>query len=84
MSNQIVFTNQIVFIDDFDALDKIPKTYEELKAAVLKAGRFSCFEASSTQRSARLFDKLYKDPEIKLDNKTLGYPWTIVTRINKD
>lgn len=49
-------------------------TYDELKALVLEAGRFSCFEASSRPHIARLFDQLCKDPDIQTTDQ--GYPWT--------
>lgn len=49
-------------------------TYEELKAAVLKAGRFSVFEATANDRAARLFTRLCKDPTV--ETVKLGFPWT--------
>ena len=52
-------------------------TYEALKAAVLEAGRFSCFEATRDRRRAALFDRLCKDPALQVE--TLGFPWTKVT-----
>jgi hypothetical protein len=51
-------------------------TYENLKAVVLKTGKFSVFEATETQKRARLFERLCQDPEIELINKS--YPWTLV------
>lgn len=70
-----------VHICSFEAVD-LPHgkalTYEVLKAAVLKAGRFSCFEATDTQLKARLFTQLCRDPEIETLQEEHGfaYPWT--------
>jgi len=55
-------------------------SYEAFKAAVLKAGRFSVFEATATQLRAKLFTRLSKDPTVFLDN-SCGYPWTRVTKV---
>jgi hypothetical protein len=55
-------------------------TYENVKARVLEAGRFSVFEATVTQKHARLFDRLMKDPELAFD-QSCGFPWTKVQRI---
>jgi hypothetical protein len=49
-------------------------SYEELRAAVLKAGRFSAFEASANQRAGRLYTRLCQDPTIETTD--LGFPWT--------
>ncbi len=51
--------------------------YEEFRAAVLRAGRFSAFEARETQRAAKMFTRLCADPWIDTD-KSCGYPWTVV------
>jgi hypothetical protein len=48
--------------------------YEEFRAAILKAGKFSSFEASDTRRSQRLYTMLCHDPEVETFD--LGYPWT--------
>ncbi len=50
------------------------KSYDELKAAVLKVGRFSCFEASATAGSAQFYNRLCRDPEVETFD--MGYPWT--------
>jgi hypothetical protein len=66
-----------VLVCQFSALDDLPKrglTYGRLKAEVIKAGRFSCFEASETPTRAVLFTRLCRDPELVITN--LGYPWT--------
>lgn len=47
------------------------RTYESVKAAVIKAGRFSVFEACD---SSNLFMRLESDLEI--ETFKLGFPWT--------
>jgi hypothetical protein len=49
-------------------------SYEELRAAVLKAGRFSAFEATASARAAALYTQLCQDPTV--ETKPLGFPWT--------
>ena len=56
-------------------------TYANVKACVLRAGRFSCFEASENRTRAVLFTNLCHDPEIETFD--LGYPWTGVRRKNQ-
>ncbi len=51
--------------------------YEEFRSAVLRAGRFSAFEATETPRAAKMFTRLCADPWIDTD-KSCGYPWTRV------
>ena len=65
-----------IHIDSFQsAPDVTRKTkYEDLLAVVLKAGRFSCFEASANRAAASLFDQLCRDPTI--ETWEMGYPWT--------
>lgn len=66
-----------IYIDRFDSAEHITgkkRTYETVKQAVLEAGRFSVFEASSTMKNAKLFTKLCADPEIETFD--MGYPWT--------
>lgn len=48
--------------------------YAALKATVLKAGRFSCFEATASTRAAHMFTRLCGDPSIETFD--LGFPWT--------
>lgn len=55
-------------------------TYENVKACVLKAGRFSAFEASATRKHGAIFTRLCRDPELVIDNESCDYPWTLVTR----
>jgi hypothetical protein len=50
--------------------------YLEFRRAVMKVGRFSVFEATATQQSARMFDRLCKDPAVKTVD--VGFPWTAV------
>jgi hypothetical protein len=65
-------------VDSFAALDELPSdrklTYEMVKAATLRAGRFSSFEASETPRRARFFTQLCRDPDVEITD--LGFPWT--------
>jgi hypothetical protein len=49
------------------------RTYESVREAVLKAGRYSVFEATETSASAALFTRLDKDPT--LERFEMGYPW---------
>jgi len=51
------------------------RTYENVKAAVIKAGRFSVFDACDM---SKLFSKLESDREIATFR--LGFPWTGVRR----
>jgi hypothetical protein len=52
------------------------RDYEIFRDAVLKAGRFSVFEATENMNRARMFDRLSHDPEVRL--VTVGFPWTKV------
>lgn len=70
-----------IFIDCFDSAEHITgkrRCYESIKAAVIAAGRFSCFEASKNMQNAVWFTRLCRDPEIETFD--LGYPWTGVRR----
>ena len=53
--------------------------YEDLKEAVLRARRFSVFEATENQFAAGMYTRLCRDPEIETDI-SCGYPWTLVRR----
>ena len=68
-----------VFIDSFTTLDDLKgknRTYENIKAAVLKAGKFSCFDIV-THKDAKIFTELCNlDPEIEIDKINFQYPWT--------
>lgn len=54
------------------------RTYEAVKDAVLRAGRFSCFEASATPINARFFTQLLRDPDV--EEVEMPYPWVGVRR----
>lgn len=72
----------MIFIDRFDTVSDLrgkKRTYENIKAAVLKAGKFSCFDVE-TEKDGRLFAKLCNDPEIEIDTLNFGYPWTGVKK----
>jgi len=68
--------NQI-FLDSFDTVSDLRgknRTYENIKAAVLKAGRFSVFDVE-TAKDGKIFTRLcHDDPEIETFD--MGYPWT--------
>ncbi len=72
--------NHGVHICNFDAVE-LPRgakgNYAEFRKAVLKAGRFSVFEATENQRVAGLYTTLCRDPEIETDI-SCGFPWTRV------
>jgi hypothetical protein len=70
-----------IHIDRFDSADDIrgkQRTYEAVKARILNIGRFSCFEASQDRKSADIFTRLCRDPEIEVVE--MGYPWTGIRR----
>lgn len=72
----------MTFIDRFDTVSDLrgkKRTYENIKAAVLKAGKFSCFDVE-TEKDGRLFTKLCNDPEIEIDTLNFSYPWTGVKK----
>lgn len=66
-----------VHIDRFDSTLHLcgrQRTYAAVRAAVLEAGRFSVFEATDTVQSARLFERLERDPSV-IVKRDYGYPW---------
>lgn len=74
--------NARVHIDSFEAVDLPAKgrrkmTYAQFREAVLKAGRFSVFEATASDWSAGMFTALCRDPEVETDI-SCGFPWTLV------
>ena len=72
-----------VYLDRFDTVSELrgkQRTYENIKQAVLSAGRFSCFDVQ-TRKDGQIFTRLCKDPEIETFD--LGYPWTGV-RLKKE
>ena len=69
-----------VYLDRFDTASHLHgknRTYENIKAAVLCAGRFSCFDIV-TQKDAKIFTALCRDPGIEIDKVNSKYPWTII------
>lgn len=52
------------------------RVYDQLKAVVVKVGRFSVFEASQSMRAACMFERLCKDPDLEITD--LAFPWTRV------
>lgn len=70
-----------VHICCFEAVGPIRRrvTYEEFRERVLAAGRFSAFEATENQRTARLYDRLTRDPTVVFSQEC-GFPWTTVRR----
>ena len=71
-----------VHVCTFSALDDVKRstTYESLKAAALRAGRFSVFEATANDHAAALFSQLERDPTVATDRTKFGYPWIAVTK----
>lgn len=70
----------MIFLDRFDSVSELRgknRTYENIKKAVLKAGRFSVFDVE-TNRDGVLFTRLCEDPEIELCGGE--YPWTNVRK----
>ena len=70
----------VIFLDRFDTVSDLRgknRTYENIKVAVLAAGRFSCFDVE-TEKDGVMFTELCRDPEIETFD--LGYPWTGVRR----
>ena len=66
-------------IDRFSSADHLKKrtrTYEAVKAAVLKAGRFSTFEADDDPATFRRL--CHDDPEVEIVD--MAYPWVGVRR----
>lgn len=73
----------VIFLDRFDTVSDLrgkKRTYENIKAAVLAAGRFSCFDIE-TDKDGRIFAELCCDPEIETFD--MGYPWTGVRRATR-
>jgi hypothetical protein len=72
-----------VHICSFDTVSDLRgknRTYENIKAAVLKAGKFSVFDVE-TNRDGKLFTQLCRDPEIEVVE--MDYPWTGIRRRTK-
>lgn len=67
-----------VILCSFDSVSHLrgrQRTYENIKAAVLKAGKFSAFDIE-TDKDGRLFTRLCHDPELETDIVNFNYPWT--------
>lgn len=72
----------VIFLDRFDTVGDLrgkDRTYENIKAAVLEAGRFSCFDVE-TKKDGIMFTDLCNDPELEIDTVNFSYPWTGVRR----
>lgn len=54
------------------------RTYENVKAAALNAGRYSVFEATENDRNAALFSRLARDPDVVIFD--MPYPWIGIRR----
>jgi hypothetical protein len=66
----------MIFLDRFDTVSHLRgrnRTYENIRAAVLAAGRYSEFDIE-TARDIRMFMRLLNDPELEITR--LQYPWT--------
>lgn len=68
---------RVVYLDRFDTVSELrgkKRTYKNIKAAVLAAGKFSCFDIES-EKDGRIFTRLCRnDPEVETFD--MGYPWT--------
>lgn len=67
---------RVIYIDRFDTVSNLrgkKRTYKNIKAAVLRAGRFSCFDVE-TNRDGKIFTALRDDPDLEFYE--LEYPWT--------
>lgn len=71
----------VIFLDRFDTVSDLrgrERTYENIKAAVLAAGKFSCFDVE-TEKDGKMFTRLcHYDEEI--ETFEMAYPWTGVRR----
>jgi len=66
----------MIFLDRFDSVSHLRgrnRTYENIRAAVIAAGRFSAFDVE-TDKDGRMFTRLCADPELEITR--LQYPWT--------
>jgi hypothetical protein len=70
----------MMHIDSFSSAHTVTRKtrYEDLKAEILRAGRFSVFEATANGFAAGMFDRLCRDPELEIYHR--GYPWTGVRK----
>jgi hypothetical protein len=67
-----------VHIDSFQSGDTVTRKtrYEDLRAQIVRAGKFSVFEATANNISAGMFTRLCRDPELVIDHENYSYPWT--------
>jgi hypothetical protein len=64
-----------MFVCRFETTEGISKLdYVAVKEAVVKAGRYSVFEATASAMAAKCFTHLDRDPELLID-RSLPYPW---------
>lgn len=76
-----------VHICRFDSADDLKgkkRTYANLKARVLEAGRFSVFEATASAQRASMFERLERDPEVETFRNPPGFPWIGIRLKNSD
>ena len=52
--------------------------YRTFRERVLRAGRFSVFQATASQYAARLYTRLEQDPTVEVTRA--GFPWCTVKR----
>lgn len=74
--------SRVIHVCSFDAVEKncnARTKYEDLRAAVLEAGRFSVFEATKNQFAAKLYGRLHTDPTVVLT--IVAFPWTEVRAV---
>jgi len=73
-----MYPARICFFDV--GLDELPKrdqrSMRKVARVILKAGRFSVFDATSTEDLAETMDKLSASGWLEFDNEKHGYPWT--------
>lgn len=64
-------------------IDELPRKQQRSRRAVarvlVKAGRFSVFEATANSTIAATMDALAKSGWFVFDPQKLGYPWTVVS-----
>ena len=53
--------------------------YVDFRAAVVKAGKFSVFEATANSYARKLYTMLHDDRTLEV--KPVGFPWTTVTEV---
>jgi hypothetical protein len=70
------------FFDTFSTLDSLSqkdrRSYDKVKACILRRGRFSAFDDMIV--GGKMLTRICRDPELIIDTKSIGYPWTLVRR----